>query len=119
VTLPVLFTVGHSTRTSAELIEVLRDAGVVRVADVRRYPASRRQPRFDRTALEALAQGGPTAILCAERAWWKCHRRLLSDLWVVRGGAVVHLAAPGRSSEHELSEWARPSAQGVTYPALL
>jgi uncharacterized protein (DUF488 family) len=49
----VIFTAGHSTRTIEELIELLVDASVQGVADVRRYPSSRRHPHFNRGALDA------------------------------------------------------------------
>lgn len=48
-----LYTVGHSTRTTDELIAVLGARSVERVVDVRRYPASRRHPHFAREALAA------------------------------------------------------------------
>lgn len=48
-----LYTVGHSTRSSSELIRLLRAHGVERVVDVRRYPGSRRHPHFAREALAA------------------------------------------------------------------
>lgn len=47
-----VFTVGHGTRTTDELIEVLVEAGVTMLVDVRRYPGSRRHPHFARAALE-------------------------------------------------------------------
>lgn len=47
-----LFTVGHGTRTTEELIDVLRAADVATLVDVRRYPGSRRHPHFAREALE-------------------------------------------------------------------
>jgi uncharacterized protein (DUF488 family) len=47
-----VFTVGHGTRTSDELVEVLRAGDVARVVDVRRFPGSRRHPHFARDALE-------------------------------------------------------------------
>lgn len=47
-----LFTVGHSTRALEELVRVCRAHGVVAVADVRRFPGSRRSPHFARQALE-------------------------------------------------------------------
>ena len=56
---PVLWTIGHSTLPVERLINLLAKHGVVRVADVRRYPASRRHPQFTREALQAaLAQHG-------------------------------------------------------------
>ena len=45
-------TVGHGAGTQAELAELLRTAGVDAVADVRRYPGSRRHPHFSRAAIE-------------------------------------------------------------------
>jgi uncharacterized protein (DUF488 family) len=47
-----IFTVGHSTRTLAELLQVTSAAGVQAIADVRRFPGSRRSPHFSRGALE-------------------------------------------------------------------
>lgn len=46
-----LYTVGHSTRSSEELLALLREAGAELVADVRAYPSSRRHPQFNRDAL--------------------------------------------------------------------
>lgn len=48
---PVLYTVGHSTRSLAEFAEVLRAHGVRRVVDVRTVPRSRHNPQFDKDAL--------------------------------------------------------------------
>ncbi|MEX2205922.1 MAG: DUF488 domain-containing protein [Myxococcota bacterium] len=47
------FSVGHSKLTAAELIALLRAHGVGRVADVRRFPVSKRHPQHARPALEA------------------------------------------------------------------
>ena len=47
-----IYTIGHSTRTLAELVGLLRDQGVTRLADIRRFPGSRRHPHFSREALE-------------------------------------------------------------------
>jgi len=46
-----LFTIGHSTRTSDELIRLLAEHGIERLVDVRRFPGSRRHPQFAREAL--------------------------------------------------------------------
>lgn len=70
-------------------------------------------------ALEALAAETPTAVMCAEGPWWRCHRRLLADRLAVRGWRVVHLLAPGRSQEHAITEWARVEGGTLTYPGLL
>jgi uncharacterized protein (DUF488 family) len=49
-----ILTVGHSNHEEDEFVELLRGAGVELIADVRRYPGSRRQPHFERTALAAI-----------------------------------------------------------------
>jgi uncharacterized protein (DUF488 family) len=55
-----VWTIGHSTRALDELIALLRAHGVAAVADVRRFPRSRRHPHFD---TDALAQSLPAAGL--------------------------------------------------------
>ena len=47
-----IYTIGHSTRALEELVALLREHGVKRLADIRRYPGSRRYPHFSREALE-------------------------------------------------------------------
>src|SRR5262245_52796224 len=49
-----ILTVGHSNHEEGEFVELLRGGGVELIADVRRYPGSRRQPHFERTALAAI-----------------------------------------------------------------
>ena len=46
-----LYTIGHSTRTARELIELLRAHGVEQVVDVRTIARSRHNPQFARLAL--------------------------------------------------------------------
>lgn len=48
-----VFTIGHSTRTIEEFIALLWEAGVNLLIDVRRFPASRRYPHFNRAELAA------------------------------------------------------------------
>jgi len=53
------FSIGHSTRTLDALLELLHAHGVLQLADVRSFPASRRQPHFARAHLEmALPEAG-------------------------------------------------------------
>ena len=51
-----IYTIGHSTRSLDELIRLLLENGVARLADIRRFPGSRRYPHFSR---ESLAQTLP------------------------------------------------------------
>jgi uncharacterized protein (DUF488 family) len=50
------YTIGHSTRTIAEFVDLLREAKVGLVVDVRTVPRSRTNPQFNRDVLpETLA----------------------------------------------------------------
>ena len=50
------FTIGHSTRTIVEFVDLLRESRVGLVVDVRSMPRSRTNPQFNRESLpEALA----------------------------------------------------------------
>lgn len=46
-----IFTIGHSTRTLDELVELLRAHGVRRVIDIRTIPRSRHNPQYNRETL--------------------------------------------------------------------
>jgi uncharacterized protein (DUF488 family) len=150
---------------------VLRAAGVERLADVRRYPASRRHPHLAReelasslpargvayewwgdplggrrkpkppgetrhpawrepafrayadhmdgdefrAAFGALLDGArrvPTAVMCAETVWWRCHRRLLADAAVLRGFEVLHLGIGDAPRPHRVHESVRAGDDG-------
>jgi uncharacterized protein (DUF488 family) len=51
-----IWTIGHSTRTLEEFLGLLDEYGIEAIADVRRFPGSRRYPYF---ASEALAESLP------------------------------------------------------------
>lgn len=50
-----LYTAGHSNRDQHELFELLAEAGIVTLVDVRAVPGSRRFPHFDEDELRAAA----------------------------------------------------------------
>jgi uncharacterized protein (DUF488 family) len=55
----IVYTVGHSTLPLADFLALLATPGIGALADVRRYPASRRHPHFTREALaDSLAAAG-------------------------------------------------------------
>jgi uncharacterized protein (DUF488 family) len=169
---PTLWTIGHSTRSWEEFLELLAGSGIGAVADVRRFPGSRRHPWFASEAMAAQlpaagfdyhwlpqlggrrrakagspngawrnaafqgyadhlrseefaqglelalrsARGRRTALMCAEAVWWRCHRRLISDLLVHRGHEVVHILGPGQFQQHVLHPDARPDGDLLVYP---
>lgn len=56
------------------------------------------------------------AIICAEKLYWKCHRRLLSDYLTAKHVKVVHILDPGKTAEHKLTQDAVITETGVIYP---
>jgi|SRR5687768_6683659 len=50
---PKIWTIGHSTRTADEFVQLLRAHRIDGLADIRTIPRSRRHPHFAREALDA------------------------------------------------------------------
>ncbi|MDX1660208.1 MAG: DUF488 domain-containing protein [Gemmatimonadota bacterium] len=171
---PPAWTIGHSTLDLSRLFERLSAHRIDQLADVRRYPASRRHPQFNRETLSAYLESrgvtyrwyeglggrrsglprrespnrglevsgfrqyadymltdefraafaelvewleeGRTSILCAELLWWQCHRRLIADQLVARGGTVYHVRDESRVDPHRLWDLARVTPDGLYYP---
>jgi uncharacterized protein (DUF488 family) len=65
--------------------------------------------------LEETSRTTTTAIMCAERLWWRCHRRMIADALVVRGWIVIHFLDPGEGAEHALHAAAREVGGGLVY----
>jgi uncharacterized protein (DUF488 family) len=65
------------------------------------------------------ARAAPTAVMCAEADWWRCHRSLLADALFVRAVAVLHIRTETQTEEHHLHEFARTHGDNVTYPGLV
>jgi uncharacterized protein (DUF488 family) len=66
--------------------------------------------------LLGLAAVRRVAILCAEAVPWRCHRSLLSDALLARGGRVTHILGPGQCRDHRLTPFANVRGGRVTYP---
>lgn len=138
-----IYTIGHSARSENEFLELLSAHGIRYVADVRRFPGSRRHPQFSGDNLERIlpahgmaylpmgrelggfrregyeqymqsegfregldriigtAAKGPTAILCAEALYFRCHRRFLADELARRGFEVIHVVSEDRVLPHQ------------------
>ncbi len=62
-----------------------------------------------------LATRSPTAMLCAERAPERCHRRLIADYLVLRGVEVIHLIERNEARAHSLSSEARRESAQLIY----
>ena len=61
-----VFTIGHGARTSEELVVCLTEAGVATLVDVRRFPGSRRHPRFNGAAVAATLEAEGIAYVHKE-----------------------------------------------------
>jgi uncharacterized protein (DUF488 family) len=56
---PTLWTIGHSTHTIEKFLELLQSQAIRCLADVRRFPGSRRHPQFGQQPLtESLSAAG-------------------------------------------------------------
>ena len=91
-----------------------------RVDGFRAYADYMRTPEFAaaRDELEAWARQVPTAFMCAEAWFRKCHRQLLADALVVRGWEVLHVTSEAPPEPHRLTGFAQPEADGqLLYPA--
>jgi len=90
-------------------------------ASFRGYADHMLTSEFDRAFEDLLVFGElvPTAIMCAEAVWWRCHRALLSDALLMRGLQVLHIESPGPARSHRLSEFAQSLEGKPVYPGLL
>jgi uncharacterized protein (DUF488 family) len=57
--------------------------------------------------LDLAAGAGPTAIMCAEAVWWRCHRSLISDYLKVRRIEVMHILDTNKTQAHPYTSAAR------------
>ena len=72
-----------------------------------------------RTGIERLLdlanKLGPTAIMCAEAVWWRCHRALISDYLKTRGVEVVHIVDANKKELHPYTSVARIVGGTLSY----
>ncbi len=66
-------------------------------------------------ALEALALESPTAYMCAEAVWWRCHRALVSDYLKAKGWIVLHIMDVDKAEEHSFTSPASVIGDRVFY----
>jgi uncharacterized protein (DUF488 family) len=107
VTTNTFFTIGHSTRTLAKFVDLLRESNVDLVVDVRFMPRSRTNPQFN---LETLPEG---------LAPWRIGYKHMAELGGLRGKQRLAESSPnaywrGRSfrnyADYALTE---PFASGL------
>lgn len=171
----IIYTIGHSILSIESFIDILKHYKIDYIVDVRRWPASTRNPHFNRDDLEkslsqekikytwfgeamggyrklkecgkhrvgkCLKSGGfrnyaahmetekfkktleklieivknhRTAIMCAERLYFKCHRLLISDKLKSLGIEVIHILSKDHSSSHNYSHCAKIEKGKLVY----
>jgi uncharacterized protein (DUF488 family) len=68
--------------------------------------------------LDVAAKAGPTAIMCAEAVWWRCHRRIIADYLLAAGERVMHILGTSHVDEAHLTPGAvLRNDRTVVYPA--
>lgn len=112
-----VWTIGHSTRSIEEFLRVLAAYGIETVADVRRFPGSRRHPQFGGDALAASLRshgveytwiqqlGGRRRLrdAAAPSAWrhpsFQAYAdHIASDEFAAGFDELLHVAAAGRTA---------------------
>jgi uncharacterized protein (DUF488 family) len=57
--------------------------------------------------LDVAANAGPTAIMCAEAVWWRCHRSLIADYLKARGVEMLNVLGAKKVESHPYTPAAR------------
>lgn len=66
--------------------------------------------------LLVVADEAPTAIMCSESVWWRCHRRMVADhLVLVEQIQVRHIMPNGTLSDHPPLPEARVEGNNLVY----
>jgi uncharacterized protein (DUF488 family) len=86
-----------------------------RVRQFAAYAAYTRTAVFSDALAELVEQSQRqhVAMMCSEAVWWRCHRRIVADVAVLKYSLPVsHLMHDGRLVAHPPSEGARIRADG-------
>jgi uncharacterized protein (DUF488 family) len=106
-------TVGHGVRPLEELVATLQEARVETLVDVRRFPASRRNPQFNQQPLdEALAAAGIDYRHAVELGGRRSREAGEDEFACIRVAAFRSYAARMRTAT-----WQAALAAEVTQPA--
>jgi uncharacterized protein (DUF488 family) len=90
----------------------------LRHASFRGYADYMLTQAFTKAAKDLLSSVSsvPSAVMCSESVWWRCHRRLLSDyLTLVWDVEVQHLMHDTSVSAHRLTEGVRFAGDHIIY----
>ncbi len=65
--------------------------------------------------LKSYAAEQPTAMMCSEAVWWRCHRSMVSDYLKAKGWEVLHIMSEGKATEHPYTSPARIIGDRIFY----
>ncbi|WP_245654754.1 DUF488 family protein [Nitrosomonas mobilis] len=65
--------------------------------------------------LKQIALTQPTAYMCSEAVWWRCHRSMISDFLKAEGWNVIHIMGAGKAEEHPYTQPARIVGGKLSY----
>jgi uncharacterized protein (DUF488 family) len=111
---PILYTIGHSTRSLDEFIEMLHGFEIKRLVDVRRFPGSKRHPHFNRDNLRQSLEESNIAYLWLEALGGRRSRHKDSTNTGLRvagfqGYADYMQTEPFRNAAAQVFNWAAES----------
>ncbi len=166
-----IYTIGHSTHSLEEFLNMLQFFDIKILADIRSLPGSRKYPQFNKEdlkislentgiqylhmadlggrrkvkkdsknnrwnnasfrgyadymeteefknaviKLEDIASEQPTAYMCSEAVWWRCHRSMVSDYLKAKGWMVLHIMGIQKFQEHKYTSPAIIVDENVLY----
>ena len=67
--------------------------------------------------LDVAVEAGPTAVMCAEAVWWRCHRSLIADYLKARGTEVLNILGANKVELHPYTPAARIVNGELSYAA--
>jgi uncharacterized protein (DUF488 family) len=84
------------------------------------YADYARTPEFGSAMAELTEIGRESvcAVMCAEAAWWRCHRRIIADHLLAQGETVFHILGERTPVRASLTSGACISDGSVVYPDL-
>lgn len=65
--------------------------------------------------LMELADQAPTAIMCAEAVWWRCHRRIIADYLLHESRSMFHLMGTDEVKPATMTKGVTAESDGLHY----
>lgn len=108
---------GGYRKLTAEELAAHNSGKCLRVGSFRQYAAYMQTDGFKNGLKKLLdvADACRTAIMCAEKVYFKCHRMLISDKLKSIGVDVIHIFDAKRTQEHKYSSCVKIKNGDLSY----